>query len=85
MLWIGNAALNPDNSNWICNSGINGGLNAQSPTLTQGRWYPIRIRYQEWSGNEQCGVYGAAVGWVPARFVVTEPNSIGYNSSSDGY
>jgi hypothetical protein len=85
MLWIGNAALNPDNSNWLCNSGVNSGLNAQSPSLYQDQWYPIRIRYQEWAGNESCGVYAACVGWVPSRFVTNDSGSIGYNSSTGGY
>jgi hypothetical protein len=85
MLWIGDAALTPTNENWTCNSGVNNGLNLQSPSLHQGQWYPIRIRYQEWSGNERLGVYAATVGWGPSRFISNDPNSIGYNSSTDGY
>ena len=85
MLWIGNAALTPTNENWTCNSGVNNGLNLQSPTLVQDQWYPIRIRYQEWAGNESCGVFAATVGWYPLRFISNDPGSIGYNATTDGY
>ena len=83
MLWIGLAALTPTNENWTCNNGVNSGLNLQSPTLYQDKWYPIRIRYQEWGGDELCGVYGAAVGWIPQS--IKNNGSIGYCSSTDGY
>jgi hypothetical protein len=62
MFWIGDAALNPNNSNWLCNNGQNNGLNYNSVSLTQNNWYPIRVRYQEWGGGESLNIFCAPAG-----------------------
>lgn len=61
MFWIGDAALNPNNSNYQCNNGVNSGLNQNSVSLTQNNWYPIRVRYQEWTGAESLDIFAAPV------------------------
>ena len=85
MFWIGNAALSPNNGNWTCNSGLNSGLNSQSPTLVQDKWYPIRIRYQEWSGDQSCGIYGAPTGSEMIALYQYGWQRMGHVTTGDGY
>lgn len=85
MFWIGDAALTPDNNNWTCNSGVNSGLNANSVSLVQDFWYPIRVRYQEWSGAESLNIYGApADSEIISLFQYGWMNTA-HNSISGGY
>ena len=62
MFWIGNAALNPTQQNAYVIS--NGGTTypTNSLLLTADKWYPIRMRFQEWSGAENCQVFYASEG-----------------------
>jgi len=62
MFWIGNAALNPTQGNAYVIS--NGGTTypTNSLLLTEDKWYPIRMRFQEWSGAENCQVFYASEG-----------------------
>lgn len=57
MFWIGDGALNPEGINPICHTNNGNQLAANSVSLTQGIWYPIRMRFQEWSGDERCQLY----------------------------
>jgi len=62
MFWIGNAALNPtlENAYVVSNGGTTYPTN--SLLLTEDKWYPIRMRFQEWDGAENCQVFYASEG-----------------------
>lgn len=62
MFWIGDGALNPEGIAPHCQSNNGSQLNPSSVSLTGGYWYPIRMRYQEWSGAERCQIYFGQVG-----------------------
>lgn len=85
MFWIGDAALTPDNNNWTCNNGVNTGLNANSVSLVQDFWYPIRVRYQEWSGDESLGIYGAPADSELISLFQYGWMNTAHNSISGGY
>lgn len=61
MFWIGTGALDPDNNTPLLSTNNSATVNANSVTLTQGLYYPVRMRFQEWSGAEKCQVYMATV------------------------
>ena len=85
MLWLGSAALNPDDNNYLCATQSNSGLNANSVTLTRDQWYPIRIRYQEWSGSESLGIFASPIGTdMIALYQRGWPN-MGYDRFTNGY
>jgi hypothetical protein len=62
MFWIGDAALDPNFDNKLLWSNNDSDLNANSPNLYSGLYYPVRMRFQEWSGAESCQVYMGLVG-----------------------
>lgn len=62
MFWIGDGGLNPDSVTPLCQSNNSSQLNPNSVSLTGGLWYPIRMRFQEWSGAERCQIYMGQVG-----------------------
>lgn len=86
MFWIGDNALSPNSSNWQCNNGYNGGLNYNSVILTQGLWYPIRVRYQEWGGAEFLNIFASVSGSteMTALYNYGYANQ-GYNPVTGGY
>lgn len=84
MFWIGSAALDPTFSNKLCYSNNNNQLNPNSPILTGGLYYPIRMRFQEWSGAERCQVYAGLVG-SGADFAAMNNWSITHNGNTGGY
>ena len=59
MVWIGEAALDPTSENWVCGDNTSYNVNPNSVSLIADKWYPIRIRYQEWGGGETCEVFAA--------------------------
>lgn len=61
MFWIGSGALDPDNNTPLLSTNNSATVNSNSVTLTQGLYYPIRMRFQEWSGGERCQIYMATV------------------------
>ncbi len=85
MFWIGSAAYSPNNGNWTCSSQTNSGLNFNSVSLTQDTWYPIRVRYQEWSGAESLNIYGAPAGSDMIALYQYGWMSFMYNYTTDGY
>lgn len=84
--WIGSAALDPDNNDSHAYSNNNTVLNNNSLLLTDGKWYPIRLRFQEWSGAEYCQVYFAAEGgtMLPVK-TLSDAGHIVFNASTAGY
>ena len=57
MFWIGAGARNPDNLSPECVTYNNRVLNTNSVLLTQNVCYPIRVRFQEYTGSEYCQLY----------------------------
>lgn len=86
MFWIGNAALNPtlENAYSISNNGTTYPTN--SLLLTEGKYYPIRMRFQEWSGAERCQIFAAAEGGT-ANSMLPYFNAarLIYSSYTNGY
>jgi hypothetical protein len=83
MLWIGSAAFSPNNANWTCKSSV--GLNPNSVNLIQDKWYPIRVRFQEWGGSESCGVFAAPAGSEMIALYQYGYQRMGYCTNTDGY
>lgn len=84
IVWLGSAAINPNNSNWVCNGNYNNGINFNSVSLTDNTWYPIRIRYQEWGGYEGCNVWASPVGAEPLTMSL-QRSQIAYNPNTNGF
>jgi hypothetical protein len=84
MFWIGSAALNPTFSNKLCYSNNDSQLNPNSVFLSNGLYYPIRMRFQEWSGAERCQLY---LGQVGSGFNLNSMSnwSITHNGNTGGY
>jgi len=82
MFWIGTAALDPDNNAPLCTSNNGFQLNANSVNLTAGLFYPIRMRFQEWSGDERCQVYA---GIVSNSLTAMNNWNLRYNANTNGY
>lgn len=86
MFWIGDGALNPEGFNPWCTSNNGSQLNPNSASLTQGFAYPIRMRFQEWSGAERCQLYLGRVGTgTPLYAMNAWYNNMLYNSATTGY
>jgi hypothetical protein len=86
MFWIGDGALNPEGTNPICSSNNGNHLNTNSEIMTGGMWYPIRMRYQEWSGNERCQIFFGQVGSGTPLYAMSQwQQYLGWNSNTTGY
>jgi hypothetical protein len=79
-LWLGDAAASPTDSNALCKND----LNANSVSVSAGAWYKIRIRFQEWGGNESLGVWAGPQG-TTVQALYQYPDRLCYNGLSDGY
>ena len=85
MFWIGDGALNPESVGPICTANNSNQLNPNSVSLTSGLAYPIRMRYQEWSGNERCQVFVGQVGTGTPLYAMQTWNASLVYSSTGGY
>lgn len=86
MFWIGTAALNPDSNQPLLTTNNGSQLNSNSVSLTSNIWYPIRMRYQEWSGNERCQIYfGPAGSSNPVYAMNNWQDYMGWNINTLGY
>lgn len=86
MFWIGNAAYNPTAQNAYVTSNNGTSYPTNSLLLTEGLWYPIRMRFQEWSGAERCQVYMAAEGGTAyAMFTYWNAGHVLYNGATGSY
>jgi hypothetical protein len=86
MFWIGDGALNPESINPICTSNNSNQLNINSEIMTGGMWYPIRMRYQEWSGNERCQIFFGQVGSGTPLYAMSQwTDRMGWNGGTLGY
>lgn len=86
MFWIGNGALNPEGVSPICSSNNGSHLNSNSVSLVSGILYPIRMRYQEWSGNERCQIYFGPVNSANPLYAMSNwQANMSWNADTAGY
>lgn len=86
MFWIGDGALYPESVNPVCIGNNSSGLNVNSVGLTGGIWYPIRMRYQEWSGAERCQVFFGPVNSANPLYAMSQwQQNMGWNETGLGY
>jgi hypothetical protein len=86
MFWIGNAALNPTQQNayLISNNGTTYPTN--SLLLTEDKWYPIRMRFQEWAGAERCQVFYSSEGGISYGMIIYfNAGRLQWNGANNGY
>jgi hypothetical protein len=83
MVWIGSTAVSGFNaSNWVVT--VNNGIN-NSVSLIGGKWYPIRIWYDEHLGNDRCQLYiGQTGGTYYSMNYWYQQNRIAYNTVTNG-
>jgi hypothetical protein len=79
-LWLGTGALTPTDANAVCKTGVN----ANSVTVVAGQWYPIRIRFQEWSGGESTNVWAGPINSTPEALYL-HADRLRYDGSTNGY
>ena len=84
MFWIGSPALNPDSNFPFIISNNSNQLNSVSVFLSNGLYYPIRMRFQEWSGAERCQLYLGQVG-SGSNLQAMSNWSITHNGNTGGY
>ena len=87
VFWIGAPALNPTNNNYLWAQTGNTRSGTDGVTVVAGKWYPVRIWFQEWGGAEtfQLGAsnsvnatkYGIGAGGTPF--------TVAYNTATKGY
>lgn len=86
MFWIGDGALNPDSYAPQCASNNGNQLNINSVSLTSGIWYPIRMRYQEWSGAERCQLFFQVANSPNPMYAMSQWQYLmGWNQGTLGY
>lgn len=88
MFWIGNAAISPNYNNRHVGSNNNTVTNDNSLLLTEGKWYPIRMRFQEWSGAEYCQVYLATEGgtaYAMNTYATASPTRLAWSTATGNY
>ena len=89
MFWIGSAALSPDSNSPLCTTNNSNQLNSNSVVLAAETWYPIRMRFQEWSGAERCQVFmgpaGSANPLYSMFYWYSNYNALGWNTGTNGY
>ena len=86
MFWIGDGGLYPDSITPLCQSNNGSQLNPNSVSLTGGLWYPIRMRFQEWSGAERCQIFMGQVGSGSPLYAMSAwQQYLGWNLNTNGY
>lgn len=84
MFWIGSAALAPNFDNKLLWTNNGSQLNANSPNLYTSLYYPVRMRFQEWSGAERCQLYMGQVG-SGGDLTYIGGWTMRYNGNTQGY
>jgi hypothetical protein len=88
VLWIGNPALNPANNNYLFAQSGSDRSGTDGVTVVTGKWYPIRLWFQEWSGAERFQL-GASVSTGSTRYGYdggsATPFTVAHNTTTKGY
>jgi hypothetical protein len=88
VVWIGAPALNPTNSNYLYAQSGNANRNGTDGiTVEAGKWYPIRIWFQEWGGAElfQLGASNSVNSTKYGMGAGGTPFTLAYNTATKGY
>lgn len=81
--WIGTAALAPESYGPQCLTNNGNYTNTNSVALDSSLWYPIRMRFQEWSGAERCQLYFQKAGVADSLYAMDHWSAnMAYNSST---
>jgi hypothetical protein len=88
VMWIGAPALTPANNNYLfAQSGVNRS-GTDGVTVVAGKWYPIRLWFQEWGGSERFQL-GASVSTGATKYGYDGgsgvPFTVAYNTTTKGY
>jgi len=87
VVWMGADALNPNNENYLLakSGGTRDGTNGV--TVEAGKWYPVRIWFQEWAGAEkmQLGANNSVNGTLYGLGTGATPFTVAHNSSTRAY
>ena len=88
VFWIGAPALNPANNNYLfAQTGNANRSGTDGVAITAGKWYPVRIWFQEWGGQElfQLGASQSANGTKYGIGAGGTPFTVAYNTTTKGY
>lgn len=87
VVWMGADALTPNNENYLLakSGGTRDGTNGV--TVEAGKWYPVRIWFQEWAGAEkmQLGANNSVNGTLYGLGTGATPFTVAHNSSTRAY
>lgn len=87
VMWIGAAALTPTNNNYLFAQSGGNRNGTDGVTVVAGKWYPIRLWFQEWGGAEQFqlgasnSVNSTKYGYGPGG----TPFTVAYNTVTKGF
>ena len=88
VLWIGDAALNPANNNFFFAQSGSNRRGTDGVTMVAGKWYPIRLWFQEWGGSEEFQL-GASVSTSSTKYGYdggsATPFTVAHNTTTKGY
>lgn len=87
VFWIGAPALNPANNNYLWAQSGNNRSGSDGITVEAGKWYPVRIWFQEWGGAEtfQLGASNSVNGTKYGIGAGGTPFTVAYNTATKGY
>ena len=88
VMWIGADALSPTNSNYLWAQSGNGNRDGTNGvTVEAGKWYPIRLWFQEWSGAEkfQLGANNSVNSTLYGLGSGATAFTVAHNSATRGY
>lgn len=88
VMWIGDEALNPANENYLFAQSGGTRDGSDGVTVVSGKWYPIRLWFQEWGGAEKFQL-GASVSTGATKYGYdggsATPFTVAYNTTTKGY
>lgn len=87
VFWIGAPALSPANNNFLFAQSGGNRSGTDGVELTAGKWYPVRIWFQEWGGSELFQL-GASVSTGATKYGYGPggtPFTVAHNTTTKGY
>lgn len=87
VMWIGAEALDPANDNYLFAQSGSNRSGTDGVTVVAGKWYPVRLWFQEWGGAEKFQL-GASVSTGATKYGYGPggtPFTVAYNTTTKGY
>lgn len=88
VMWIGAPALTPANNDYLFAQSGSNRSGTDGIAVVAGKWYPIRLWFQEWGGAE-CFQLGASVSTGATKYGYDGgsgvPFTVAYNTTTKGY